>query len=126
MLKNKYEGKFVLFEGGDGVGKSKQASLALDYLYDGDHVVAVLTKEPYTKSPQGEPVHLGKEIYQILKGEHGRTRLADLTIEQFQRYFYFPNRVQHYLDVIIPELSRGLHVLSDRGAPSVCYGAGNR
>ena len=125
MLENKYPGKFVVFEGIDGSGKSTQIRRANDYLYDGDHVVSVMTKEPYVASPHGQPVHLGKEIYQVLKGEHDRTRLADLTLDQFQRYFYFPNRVQHYLDVIIPSLKQGLHVLSDRGAPSVCFGAEN-
>jgi len=125
MLKNPYSGKFVVFEGGDGVGKSKQARLALEHCRAEISTSVVLSKEPYTRTPDGQPVHLGEEIYKVLKGEHDRTELADLTLEQFQRYFYFPNRVQHYLDIIIPALRDGRHVLSDRGAPSVCYGSSN-
>lgn len=124
MIVNPYPGKFVLFEGGDGTGKSTQAQLAYEH-YSASSPGVVLTKEPYTKTPEGRPVHLGNEIYQVLKGEHRRTRLADLTLEQFQRYFYFPNRVHHYLDIIIPSLADGHHVFSDRGAASVSYGAGN-
>jgi dTMP kinase len=115
-----YPGKKIDFEGRNGSGKSTQARMAQQLYSD-----AVLTKEPYTRTPDGRPVHLGDEIYQVLKGEHSRTRLAHMTTAQFQRYFYFPNRTQHCLDVVIPSLERGKLVLSDRGLASVCYGAAN-
>jgi len=51
--------------------------------------------------------------------------MAKLSPEQFQRYFYFPNRIHHYLDIVIPALRDGKIVLSDRGPASVCYGARN-
>jgi len=122
MIPHKYPGKLILFEGGDGSGKSTQAKLAYQRLL-AQYPDAILTKEPYTRTPEGRPVHLGDEIYQVLKGEHARTSMADLSLEQFQRYFYFPNRIHHYLDVVIPALKEGKIVLSDRGLASVCYGA---
>ncbi len=115
-----YPGPNIHFEGRNGSGKSTQARMA-HAAYPG----SLLTKEPYTKTPDGRPVHLGSEIYQVLKGEHSRTRMAHMTLAQFQRYFYFPNRIQHYLDVVIPAMQEGTLVLSDRGLASVCYGASN-
>lgn len=124
MVTNPYPGRFILFEGLNGAGKSTQIEIANSWA---SHFTAgpapVLTKEPYTKTQDDRRVRLGDEIYQVLKGEHKRTRLADVTVEDFQRYFYFPNRVQHYLEVVLPALEKGTSVLSDRGLASVCFGA---
>lgn len=126
MLKHSHPGTFVLYEGVNGSGKSTQAAMSRDWhVQTAPGVRTVLTKEPYTKTPDGRPVHLGNEIYQVLKGEHKRTRLADVTAEAFQRYFYFPNRISHHLEVVIPALEEGALVLSDRGLASVCFGAQN-
>ncbi|KKN40806.1 hypothetical protein LCGC14_0729480 [marine sediment metagenome] len=42
----KQKGKFIVFEGPDGMGKSKQSQLALDYLIEERVIDTVLTKEP--------------------------------------------------------------------------------
>lgn len=123
MNPHSYPGRSILFEGPNGAGKSTQVKRAHDWVRARSK--AVLTKEPYTRTPEGRPVHLGDEIYQVLKGEHRRTRLADVTPEQFQRYFYFPNRLHHYLDIVIPAMEEGGIVLSDRGLASVSFGAAN-
>ena len=125
MNPHPYAGKTILFEGPNGAGKSTQVARARAWAVQNTDFSVVMTKEPYTRTPEGRQVHLGDEIYEVLKGEHRRTRLADLTLGQFQRYFYFPNRVHHYLDIVIPALEEGRLVLSDRGLASVCFGASN-
>ena len=125
MMNNPYlRSSFVVFEGVNGGGKSTQAEKSHAWhVQTAPDIRTVLTKEPYTKTPDGRPVHSGNEIYQILRGEHKRTRLAEVTPEAFQRYFYFPNRISHHLEVVIPSLEEGALVLSDRGLASVCFGA---
>lgn len=126
-MKHGYPGHFLVFEGPNGAGKSTQVQLAAEFLrqHDRYHPAGVtVTKEPYTRTPEGRRVMLGEEIYEVLTGKHGRRiQLARVAMSDFQRYFYFPNRVQHYLEVVLPALKAGRTVLSDRGVASVCFGA---
>jgi dTMP kinase len=126
MFAHNYPGRLILMEGMNGAGKSTQAKRTVSWLERGSCATdrhALLTKEPYTKTPDGRPVVLGEEIYQLLNGTHERITLAEVGEEAFQRFYYFPNRAQHHAEVVIPALKRGDVVISDRGLASVCFGA---
>ncbi|MCL2804163.1 MAG: dTMP kinase [Micrococcales bacterium] len=99
-------GRFIAFEGGDGVGKSVQVELLAGQLratgvagVDGG-VELVLTREP-------GGTKLGAELRQTLL--HGG-EVAPAT----EALLYAADRAQHVAQVIIPALERGAVVISDR------------
>lgn len=114
MIKNRYKGKFVTFEGTDGSGKSTQLDLLQTDLekYKQD---SVFTKEPTNGS-------LGWEIYDLLNNRHKTLKLSEMPALAFQK-LYFQDRRNQYRNVILPCLRGGVNVISDRGLASVVYGA---
>lgn len=100
MKKNRYQGKFIVFEGLDGSGHSTQAELLKNFLIKKGYKV-VLTKEPTLISAAG------KKIYFILNKKEKTTaqKLQDLFVK---------DRKEHLKKVIIPALKKGKIVISDR------------
>jgi dTMP kinase len=102
-------GRFIVFEGIEGAGKSTQiASAAQALRRRGRHVVE-------TREPGGTP--LGVEIRRLLMHlpETVPTPLAELLL-------YLADRAQHLSDVIRPGLAAGHVVLSDRfSASTIAY-----
>ncbi len=94
-------GKLITFEGVDGCGKSTQMRLLEQYLMK--RGVAVIS----TREPGG--TELGKKIRSaLLDGEKGSVEpLAELLL-------YAADRAHHVRRVIMPALSEGKVVLSDR------------
>jgi dTMP kinase len=96
-------GKWIVFEGLDGCGKSTQARLLAERLG------AVLTREP-------GGTELGSSIRDMVL--HAS---APITVES-EALLFAADRAQHYHEVVAPNLARGLHVVSDRSVwSSVVY-----
>jgi dTMP kinase len=96
-------GKWIVFEGLDGCGKSTQARLLAERLG------AVLTREP-------GGTELGSSIRDMVL--HAS---APITVES-EALLFAADRAQHYHEVVAPNLTRGLHVVSDRSVwSSVVY-----
>jgi dTMP kinase len=106
-------GLFVVFEGGDGSGKSTQLSLLRDHL-EGLGLSVVVTREP------GGTV-VGERIREILL-DPSTSALND----RAEALLYAAARAQHVAEVIEPALAAGKVVLSDRFIDSsiVYQGAG--
>jgi len=106
-------GLFVVFEGGDGSGKSTQLSLLREHL-EGLGLPVVVTREP------GGTV-VGERIREILL-DPATSGLND----RAEALLYAAARAQHVAEVIEPALAAGKVVLSDRFIDSsiVYQGAG--
>lgn len=97
----RHKGYLISFEGLDGAGKTTQMELLARWLY--------AAQQPYirTREPGGTP--LGGEIRQLL------FHRPDLTITPLAEAFLFQaDRAQHFSTVIIPALTAGNVVITDR------------
>ncbi|WP_081747337.1 dTMP kinase [Arthrobacter sp. Br18] len=106
-------GLFVAFEGGDGAGKSTQASLLCEALRAAN-IPLVRTREP-----GGTPV--GEKLRSLVL-EHGQGEIDART----EALLFAASRAAHVAQVILPALARGDVVVCDRYVDSsVAYqGAG--
>ena len=95
-------GFFLVFEGGDGVGKSTQAGLVAEWLVspEGGGREVVLTREPGGTA-------VGRRIRDIL--QHGEP--VDPVAEAL---LYAADRAHHVATVVRPALGRGCVVVQDR------------
>jgi dTMP kinase len=110
----KARGKFITFEGLDGVGKSTQLENLAQWLRD--QGIDVLT----TREPGGTV--LGEKLRQVLLSSRtqGLSPLAELAL-------MFADRAQHIDEFILPALLRGQWVLCDRFTDSSeAYQGGGR
>ncbi|MDQ7993940.1 MAG: dTMP kinase [Propionicimonas sp.] len=99
-------GVFIVFEGGDGVGKSTQAELLARWLTGQGHEV-VLTFEP------GD-TRAGAVMRRIvLDPETG-----DLS-PRAETLLYAADKAHHVYEVVLPALERGAVVISDRYVDSL-------
>jgi len=94
-------GLFLCFEGGDGGGKSTQASLLRDWLVGRGHEV-LLTFEP------GD-TDVGRDIRRIVL-DPATGHLADRT----EALLYAADKAEHVEKVVRPALQRGSVVITDR------------
>jgi len=108
-------GWWIVFEGGDGVGKSTQIDTLLAWLTDGGagEVEVVSTREP-----GGTP--LGLELRQaVMHGDHVAPRAEAL--------LYAADRAHHIATLVRPALERGAIVVQDRYLDSsIVYQGGAR
>lgn len=97
-------GRFIALEGGDGCGKSTQATRLVTALD------AVATREPG-----------GTRIGSVIRGivlDPANAELAD----RAEALLYAADRAQHVVQVVRPSLAAGRHVVSDRSAwSSIVY-----
>ncbi len=100
---------YIAFEGGEGSGKSTQASLLAERLN------AVLTREP------GGTV-LGARLRELL------LNTTDVGIgARSEALMMAADRAQHLDEIVVPALAAGRHVVSDRTAySSMAYQGGGR
>jgi len=105
-------GLFVVFEGGDGVGKSTQLRMLADALGTAGRKVVV------TREPGGTA--LGVELRQaIMHGDHVDPRAEAL--------LYAADRAHHVATVVRPALAAGAVVVQDRYVDSsIVYQGGAR
>lgn len=101
----KMKGRFYVFEGIDGSGKSTVAEAVYNVLKD-KKIPVVLTQEPYQTSEFGRDIRNIFHKYQV--GLDVKTEL----------FLFEAARVQHIHDVILPALEQGKIVLCDRFADS--------
>ena len=94
-------GTFIVFEGGDAVGKSTQATMLADWLTGQGHRV-VLTFEP------GD-TRAGVKMRQIVLDP----ATGDLS-PRAEALLYAADKAQHVEEVILPALQRGDVVVCDR------------
>ncbi|MGN9774670.1 dTMP kinase [Micromonospora sp. H33] len=95
-------GLFVVFEGGEGAGKSTQLALLADRLRDRGRDVVV------TREPGATPV--GERIRSLLLGQPG----SDVPSPRAEALLYAADRAHHVATVVRPALARGAVVISDR------------
>ena len=95
------KGRFISLEGIEGTGKSTQAKLLSDYLKEKGFDV-VLTEEP-------GGTQIGLRIRELLLSvEHkGMTAVTELLL-------YNASRSQHIREIIVPAISSGAIVITDR------------
>jgi dTMP kinase len=94
-------GRFITFEGGEGVGKSTQLQCAAAWLRDAG-VEVVLTREP-GGTPRAEALR------QLLLG-----RTDEPMPQSCELLLMFAARASHLANLIEPALARGAWVLCDR------------
>lgn len=94
---------FIVFEGGEGSGKSTQSRLLYQWLVKRSYNV-LLTKEP------GGDGSVCRDIRQVLLNEEYDAILSPLT----ELFLFFSDRAQHVATVIRPALSAGKVVVCDR------------
>jgi dTMP kinase len=95
------KGVFIVFEGGEGIGKTTQAKLLKAWLEQEDEVV-VLSREPGGSE-------LGVEIRKILLS-HSTGEISP----RAEALLYAADRAHHVYSVIRPALAQGDVVISDR------------
>ncbi len=95
------QGRFITFEGGEGVGKSTQAARLADWLRAGGREV-MLTREP-GGTPRAE------QLRRMLL-EHGDEPMP----ESCELLLVFAARATHLENLVRPALARGAWVLCDR------------
>lgn len=98
------KGKYLVFEGGEGCGKSTQAQILHDYLTK-RKIDCILTREP-----GGTP--LGEEI---------RTILLHPDLKKYPKtnlFLFEAARIQIFEEVIIPSLEKGTTIITDRSGYS--------
>ena len=91
-------GKFIVFEGIDGSGKSTQAKFLHEYLLENGYK-AILTTEP-TKT----------EIGRFIRSNIAELKLGTYTIQ----LAFTADRAEHVEKEILPTLEKGISVVSDR------------
>ena len=99
MKKNPYRGKFIVFDGLDGSGKSTQAELLADYLKKKKKKVH-LTSEPTRYL-------IGGLIKSFVTGDWKST-------SECLQLLFAADRAHHLEKEIIPLLKKGITVISDR------------
>lgn len=106
-MKNPFEGwfgkkgKFIVFEGGEGSGKSTQAKLLVERLQtEGIELI-------YTKEPGGTPI--ADKIREIFLYQN-----TEPVVPKTELFLLLASRAQHVSQKIEPTLKEGKHVICDR------------
>lgn len=109
-----FHGKFITFEGTEGVGKTTQIQLCENYLKT-KNISCLVTREP-------GGTKLGERIREILLNNDG----TDIAV-MAELLLMFSARAQHLEEVIYPALKTNLWVLCDRFTDaSYAYQGGGR
>ena len=112
-MENK-QGRFISFEGIEGVGKTTALQYVREYL-NGARISYVVTREP-----GGTPV--AEAIREVLLDRYNEIMCSDTEL-----LLMFAGRAQNIAHVILPALQRGQWVLSDRFTDaSFAYQGGGR
>tara|TARA_Y100001968_G_scaffold81479_1_gene72561 strand:+ start:49 stop:693 length:645 start_codon:yes stop_codon:yes gene_type:complete len=101
------KGKFIVFEGIDGSGKTTQINQLSKWLIDTE-IIPDKTHLVITREPGG--TNLGKSIRSLLLDTHEGKSPDPIT----ELLLYAADRSQHVNEIIRPTLNRGDWVISDR------------
>ena len=94
-------GKFITFEGPDGSGKTTVSTAVTELLEKAGYPVR------YTREPGGSTI--AEEIRNVIL-DPANTAMDART----EALLYAASRRQHLVEVILPALQNGTHVISDR------------
>ena len=100
-------GKFIVFEGIDGSGKTTQINQLSKWLID-DNLIPANNKLIVTREPGG--TKLGKSIRELLLDTSSEQAPDSVT----ELLLYAADRAQHVNEVIRPSLKKGDWIISDR------------
>lgn len=95
------KGKFIIFEGGEGSGKTHHVRMSQDYLI----------AKGYTVQTGHEPggTAFGKHLREVLLKNHSFT-----THPKAELFLFLSDRAQHIAEVIKPTLEKGEVMICDR------------
>jgi len=93
-------GKYIIFEGGEGCGKSTHSNFVLDYLSK-KGISVIKSREPGGVSEAEQIRNI------LLSKENSLHPLSEL-------YLFQAARTEFFRKIIIPNLEKGISVLSDR------------
>ncbi|MFC0582269.1 dTMP kinase [Micrococcoides hystricis] len=114
-----HRGLFIVFEGGDGVGKSTQLKLLHENLAEAGHSL-VLTREPGGTG-------LGEAVRGLLLQAHSPAGDMLHISDRAEALLFAAARAQHVEELIEPALQAGKIILSDRYVDSsLSYQGGAR
>jgi dTMP kinase len=100
-------GAFIVFEGGEGAGKSTQVNRLAAVLAAEGHEVLV-TREPGA-------TQLGQQIRRLVLDRNAASGLAGFVVApRAEALLYAADRAHHVASVVRPGLARGAVVISDR------------
>lgn len=94
------QGKLITLDGIDGAGKSTQLAVIRAW-FEQNHLPVYFTREPGGTA-------LGEELRAMLLDKNTKVSVLAETL------LMFAARQQHLEEVILPNLSKGVHVVSDR------------
>ncbi|MFH0779511.1 MAG: dTMP kinase [Parcubacteria group bacterium] len=99
---SQYPGKFIVFEGGEGTGKTTQIAILAKKLRE----FAFL---PYiTREPGGTDCPVAEKIRAILKDPE------NIIVPEAELFLFLASRAQHVKQCIVPHLEQSDIVISDR------------
>ena len=94
------KGKFITLDGIDGAGKTTQLAVIRDW-FEQQNLPVYFTREP------GGTI-VGEKLRKIMLDKH--THISVMT----ETLLMFAARQQHLEEIILPNLEKGVHVVSDR------------
>ncbi|MBI4407008.1 MAG: dTMP kinase [Candidatus Kerfeldbacteria bacterium] len=112
------DGKFIVFEGGEGSGKSSHVQLTSDFL----------TQRGFTTLATHEPgaTAVGKIIRRLIL-DHAEEATTEPLAARAELMLFLADRAQHVAEQIQPAMQRGTSVLCDRFTGStLAYQVGAR
>lgn len=117
-------GKFIVFEGGEGCGKTTQLERLYHWLTAKTESQGTSTGAPIIVSREPGGTEIGKKLRQMLL----TPSLTDSVQDRTELLLYAADRAQHTEEVLKPALSQGALVLCDRYTDSTIayqgYGRG--
>ena len=123
-------GKFIVFEGGEGAGKTTQIQTLYAWLQDQPiihhlRVQGIILDILITREPGGS--QLGKDIRHLLL-DYTPQSIDDAIASQAELLLYAADRAQHVEQFLIPHLEKNALILCDRYTDSTVayqgYGRG--
>jgi len=108
VIKNKYTGKLIVFEGLDGSGQTTQAGMLKEW-FNTNEQPAYYTKEP-TEGPIGAFLRLALAKRLITAHNGTKEPLDNYTMA----LAFAADRMDHLNNEIEPKLKEGFHVIIDR------------
>lgn len=108
-------GKLIVFEGGEGSGKTTQIQRLYDWLNQHEAIATLIAKDALagiklTREPGGTA--LGQQIRQLLLDERLPTEPS--IASKTELLLYAADRAQHVEETLLPWLKQGYWVLCDR------------
>ncbi|MBT6573593.1 dTMP kinase [Candidatus Falkowbacteria bacterium] len=103
MMEDQIMGQFIVFEGGEGTGKTTQIQRLENRFKKHGHNVFL------TREPGGTECVLAEKIRTLLK-DPAHTEM----VPEAELFLFLASRAQHVRQVILPHIKRGEIVISDR------------